>query len=87
MDIIEITFKELIYGVVLVGIVVSAVAAVAGVIRDRVQKRPRLRHPMPARKSDAYYSRVADAVCRQCLDTRQIIRGSDGQKISCPDCR
>ena len=34
-----------------------------------------------------YYSRISNAACKQCLDTGKIVRGHDGQKISCPNCR
>ena len=34
-----------------------------------------------------YYSRVSNVSCKQCLDTGKIVRGHDGQKITCPNCR
>ena len=34
-----------------------------------------------------YYSRMANVKCKQCLDTGTIVRGHDGMKISCPNCR
>ena len=41
----------------------------------------------PSPDTSAYYSSISNAVCKQCLDTGEIIRGHDGAKITCPNCR